>query len=196
MDLCSCEDCIQKIKMYCNTKKLCYKCKRKLVPIGDARENGAGHKDWNTRHYHKKCWKEMNDDCDDESYVLIEVSNPKLKDLIGTCDIKKDNEPIKTTISSEQLLDILKQDKIKYKNDNTCAICLNSCVSRTSCGDRYQGLIGGFREMIFGVKLSKEAANIRVIYVCDKCDNDMRGQTVIRFTDSSYVVDCWCREND
>lgn len=193
MDLCSCEDCIQKIKMYCNTKKLCYKCKRKLVPIGDARENGAGHKDWNTRHLHKKCWREMNDDGDDTDDVLTIVSNPNLKDLIGTCDMEEDDEPIKTTISSEQLIDILKQDGIKYKNDNTCAICLKSCVSGTSCGQRYQCVLGSFKE---NGKLSKEASELTAIYICDNCYNDMRSQEIIRFTDTDYIIDCWCREND
>lgn len=35
----------------------CLRCKRKLVPIGSARKNGANHKDWNTRKYHKGCYK-------------------------------------------------------------------------------------------------------------------------------------------
>ncbi len=35
---------------------LCHCCGGKLVPIGDARINGARHRDWQSRRYHKKCW--------------------------------------------------------------------------------------------------------------------------------------------
>ena len=35
---------------------LCHCCGGKLVPIGDARANGACHGDWPSRRYHKKCW--------------------------------------------------------------------------------------------------------------------------------------------
>ena len=35
---------------------LCHCCGGKLVPIGDARANGACHEDWPSRRYHKKCW--------------------------------------------------------------------------------------------------------------------------------------------
>ena len=35
---------------------LCQCCGGKLVPIGDARINGARHRDWQSRRYHKKCW--------------------------------------------------------------------------------------------------------------------------------------------
>lgn len=34
----------------------CEYCRKKLVPIGNARKNGKLHRDWNTRKYHKKCW--------------------------------------------------------------------------------------------------------------------------------------------
>jgi hypothetical protein len=37
----------------------CYRCYRKLVPIGTARKNGKGHDDWDNRKYHKKCWGEI-----------------------------------------------------------------------------------------------------------------------------------------
>ncbi len=40
-------------------KKKCLYCKKPLVKIGLARHNGALHKDWSTRQYHKKCWKEL-----------------------------------------------------------------------------------------------------------------------------------------
>jgi hypothetical protein len=36
-------------------KKLCLLCKKPMPAIGDARSNGAGHKEWPTRKYHKKC---------------------------------------------------------------------------------------------------------------------------------------------
>ena len=38
--------------------RYCHMCDSKLVPIGHARKRGAPHKDWPTRKYHKKCWKE------------------------------------------------------------------------------------------------------------------------------------------
>lgn len=37
----------------------CKLCEGRLVPIGNARINGADHYDWNTRLYHKKCWLEI-----------------------------------------------------------------------------------------------------------------------------------------
>ena len=37
--------------------KSCKICGKTLVPIGSARKNGANHKDWDTREYHKMCWK-------------------------------------------------------------------------------------------------------------------------------------------
>jgi hypothetical protein len=43
-------------------KKLCKRCNKALVNIGDKRINGKDHKDWETRIYHKKCWKEMIDE--------------------------------------------------------------------------------------------------------------------------------------
>jgi hypothetical protein len=47
-----------------NKKKLkkpsgkCKYCNKPLRAVGSARKNGANHKDWGTREYHKKCWKE------------------------------------------------------------------------------------------------------------------------------------------
>ena len=38
----------------------CLHCRKALQPIGSARINGAPHKDWGSRKYHKKCWKELN----------------------------------------------------------------------------------------------------------------------------------------
>lgn len=37
----------------------CFHCGGKLVPIGNARENGADHEDWDQRILHKKCFKEI-----------------------------------------------------------------------------------------------------------------------------------------
>ena len=48
---------------YCECKAPphhCNYCKTKLVPIGGSRFNGAHHDDWESRLYHKKCWKICN----------------------------------------------------------------------------------------------------------------------------------------
>lgn len=40
-----------------NTDNKCKLCKKTLVPIGTARNNGkTTHNDWKTREYHKKCF--------------------------------------------------------------------------------------------------------------------------------------------
>lgn len=36
----------------------CWECGRALVPIGEARSNGACHPDWDSRILHKKCYKD------------------------------------------------------------------------------------------------------------------------------------------
>ena len=36
----------------------CRRCDKKLVPIGQSRKNRAAHQDWDTRRYHKRCWKQ------------------------------------------------------------------------------------------------------------------------------------------
>lgn len=41
---------------------MCHHCEKPLVPIGNARRNGASHDDWATRKYHKKCWRELQRD--------------------------------------------------------------------------------------------------------------------------------------
>ena len=44
----------------------CHYCYKKLVPIGTARANGKkAHDDWQGRKYHKKCWRECRDRCED-----------------------------------------------------------------------------------------------------------------------------------
>jgi hypothetical protein len=40
----------------------CWHCENELVPIGSSRSNGADHRDWNTRHLHKKCWRLLKND--------------------------------------------------------------------------------------------------------------------------------------
>jgi hypothetical protein len=38
---------------------ICWHCEGKLVPVGNARINGAAHDDWDCRYLHKKCWREL-----------------------------------------------------------------------------------------------------------------------------------------
>ncbi len=40
-------------------KNKCLHCEKTIVAIGSSRENGAMHKDWSNRKYHKKCYKEL-----------------------------------------------------------------------------------------------------------------------------------------
>jgi hypothetical protein len=41
-------------------KPKCKLCDKTLVPIADRRKRGTRrHWDWDTRQYHKKCWKQM-----------------------------------------------------------------------------------------------------------------------------------------
>lgn len=37
----------------------CWNCGGQLVPVGHSRMNGASHDDWEGRHLHKKCWREL-----------------------------------------------------------------------------------------------------------------------------------------
>lgn len=37
----------------------CKECGKTLLPIGNARKNGKCHGDWDTREYHKKCFKQI-----------------------------------------------------------------------------------------------------------------------------------------
>ena len=37
----------------------CQRCGKRLVPLGNSRENGRDHNDWPTRKYRKKCWYKM-----------------------------------------------------------------------------------------------------------------------------------------
>lgn len=39
----------------------CLHCKKSIVAFGNARKNGCDRKDWDTRRYHVKCWKELKD---------------------------------------------------------------------------------------------------------------------------------------
>ena len=47
------------VREHVKAHKLCYLCCRRLQAIGKARQNGANHRDWLSRHYHKACWKEI-----------------------------------------------------------------------------------------------------------------------------------------
>ena len=38
-------------------KNRCWHCQGKLVPVGSSRFRGAGHKDWDSRYLHKRCWR-------------------------------------------------------------------------------------------------------------------------------------------
>lgn len=50
--------------------KKCEYCDKPLVSIGRERANGKrSHGDWETRKYHKKCWKQMKDDEVDEFLI-------------------------------------------------------------------------------------------------------------------------------
>jgi hypothetical protein len=50
---------IKMTRKYCHENKICLYCFRKLVPIGIARRNGGWGVDWDTRRFHKKCFKEI-----------------------------------------------------------------------------------------------------------------------------------------
>jgi hypothetical protein len=41
------------------SKKQCRLCKRPMPAVGYARKNGAAHRDWSGRKYHKQCYKNM-----------------------------------------------------------------------------------------------------------------------------------------
>lgn len=60
--------------------KKCEYCGGTLVAIGRERANGKrSHDDWETRRYHKKCWKEMKDDeVDDFLIESLRMSMNKL----------------------------------------------------------------------------------------------------------------------
>lgn len=43
-------------------EKYCQLCFKHKVPIGNSRKGGKEHNDWESRKYHKKCWKEIQED--------------------------------------------------------------------------------------------------------------------------------------
>ena len=51
--------CIIKVERERLEIGVCLKCGKKLVPVGSSRVNGKAHDDWDTRRYHKKCWKTL-----------------------------------------------------------------------------------------------------------------------------------------
>ena len=50
-------DVIAEARRQAADRNLCLWCFRHLVPIGNAREKGRGHDDWDERFLHKKCWR-------------------------------------------------------------------------------------------------------------------------------------------
>jgi len=59
----------KKEKRYC-TYEHCPSPKRALPPVGDARQNGKAHKDWDLRTMHKKCYKDHLNDKNSLLYML------------------------------------------------------------------------------------------------------------------------------
>ena len=56
-------------------KRKCKLCQKTLVAIGLSRENGKKHhKDWNTREYHKKCYKLKDDTYEKAMDQLYEMA--------------------------------------------------------------------------------------------------------------------------
>jgi hypothetical protein len=71
MNCSNCQKNIDSAFMYCydchlkrveELRKItrCMYCQKPLVKIGNERKNGASIADWDTRIYHKKCYKELN----------------------------------------------------------------------------------------------------------------------------------------
>ena len=58
----NCPNAITAARQHVTRNKLCCECFKPLVPVGNARENGASHADWKTRKYHKSCWKDLPSD--------------------------------------------------------------------------------------------------------------------------------------
>lgn len=52
-------DIIQEVRKYLVDSKLCLYCGYKMPVIGSKIINGADHDDWETRMFHKKCFKEI-----------------------------------------------------------------------------------------------------------------------------------------
>lgn len=56
-------------------KRLCIRCGGRLVAIGGQRMNGVGINDWNTRIYHKKCFKAMMSEDNEEMACLLGIKH-------------------------------------------------------------------------------------------------------------------------
>ena len=53
-------------------KKKCLMCNKSLVSVGNARENGKYHNDWDKRSLHKKCYKKkIQQILDDEAIKIM-----------------------------------------------------------------------------------------------------------------------------
>jgi hypothetical protein len=51
---------INEAERFVRSNNLCFYCMKKLVPIGNSRINGKkSHDDWDSRIFHKKCWKKI-----------------------------------------------------------------------------------------------------------------------------------------
>ncbi len=53
------KEAVENAREYVNESSKCFKCYKKIVPIGNSRKNGKSHNDWEDRKLHKKCWKSL-----------------------------------------------------------------------------------------------------------------------------------------
>ena len=60
----------------------CQECGRPLKSIGTARKNGKSHPDWETREYHKSCWKELQNKKNNYYYICRLTEKNTLRDTI------------------------------------------------------------------------------------------------------------------
>ena len=58
----NCPNAITAARQHVIRNKLCRECFKPLVPVGYARANGSAHADWESRKFHKRCWKELPSD--------------------------------------------------------------------------------------------------------------------------------------
>ena len=58
----NCPDAITAARQHVIMNKLCCECFKPLVPVGYGRANGRAHADWESRKFHKRCWKELPSD--------------------------------------------------------------------------------------------------------------------------------------
>ena len=59
---------VKAARLYAREKRWCRACFRYMPPIGTSRANGAAwHDDWETREYHKTCWRAMKEEEGEET---------------------------------------------------------------------------------------------------------------------------------